>query len=55
MKNEFEQFQTVPELTLEPFKEEEPMIHQEPKAPVLEEDILSEDEGRWMHLPGRSI
>ena len=41
MKNEFEQFQTVPELTLEPFKEEEPMIHQEPKAPVLEEDILS--------------
>ena len=44
MKNEFEQFQTVPELTLEPFKEEEPMIHQEPKAPVLEEDILSEEE-----------
>ncbi|MCI9341144.1 MAG: toxic anion resistance protein [Dorea sp.] len=46
MKNEFEQFQTVPELTLEPFKEEEPMIHQEPKAPVLEEDILSEEERR---------
>ena len=46
MKNEFEQFQTVPELTLEPFKEEEPMIHQEPKAPVLNEDILSDEERR---------
>ena len=55
MKNEFEQFQTVPELTLEPFKEEEPMIHQEPKAPVLEEDILSEEERRAVDAFARQI
>ncbi|MEZ3486442.1 MAG: toxic anion resistance protein [Lachnospiraceae bacterium] len=47
MKNEFEQFQTVPKLTLEPFKEEvKPEILKEPEAPVLEEDILSEEERR---------
>ena len=55
MKNEFEQFQTVPELTLEPFKEEEPMIHQEPKAPVLEEDSLSEEERRAVDAFARQI
>lgn len=55
MKNEFEQFQTVPELTLEPFKEEEPMIHQEPKAPVLEEDILSKEERRAVDAFARQI
>ena len=55
MKNEFEQFQTVPELTLEPFKEEEPMNHQEPNAPVLVEDILTEEERRAVDAIARQI
>ena len=47
MKNEFENFQTVPELTLEPFQEEpKPQAVKEEKPPVLDEDILSEDERR---------
>ena len=46
MDNEFGQFQTVPELTLEPFKKEEKETHTatEPKAAVFDESILSEDE-----------
>ncbi len=48
MDNEFGQFQTVPELTLEPFKKEEKETHTatEPKAAVFDESILSEDERR---------
>ncbi len=47
MKNEFENFQTVPELTLEPFQEEpESRAVKEEKPPVLDEDILSEEERR---------
>ncbi len=47
MKNEFENFQTVPELTLEPFQEEQkPQAVKEEKPPVLDEDILTEEERR---------
>ena len=47
MKNECENFQTVPELTLEPFQEEpESRAVKEEKPPVLDEDILSEEERR---------
>lgn len=48
MDNEFGQFQTVPELTLEPFKKEEKETHTatEPKEAVFDESILSEDERR---------
>lgn len=47
MKNEFENFQTVPELTLEPFQEEpKPQFVKEEKPPVLDESILSEEERR---------
>ena len=46
--NEFEEFNTVPELTLEPFKKEEPKILEqtEKKDPMLDESILSEEERR---------
>lgn len=43
MNNEFETMQKVPTLTLEPFKEEEPVIV-EKKDPVMDETILSEEE-----------
>ncbi len=49
MENEFEQFQTVPELTLEPFKEEtkpQAQTIEEPEIPALDENILSDDERR---------
>ena len=47
MKNEFENFQTVPQLTLEPFQEEpKPQFVKEEKPPVLDESILSEEERR---------
>ena len=46
--NEFEEFNTVPKLTLEPFKKEEPKILEqtEKKDPMLDESILSEEERR---------
>ncbi len=46
--NEFEEFNTIPELTLEPFKKEEPKILEqtEKKDPMLDESILSEEERR---------
>lgn len=46
--NEFEEFNTVPELTLEPFKKEESKILEqtEKKDPMLDESILSEEERR---------
>ncbi len=46
--NEFEEFNTVPELTLEPFKKEEPKVLEqtEKKDPMLDESILSEEERR---------
>lgn len=43
MNNEFETMQKVPTLTLEPFKEEEP-VSVEKKDPVMDETILSEEE-----------
>ena len=47
MKNEFENFQATPVLTLEPFQEEpKPQPVKEEKAPVLNEDILSDEERR---------
>ena len=48
MDHEFGQFQTVPELTLEPFKKEEKETRTaaEPKAAVFDESMLSEDERR---------
>ena len=47
MKNEFEIFQATPVLTLEPFQEEpKPQPVKEEKAPVLNEDILSDEERR---------
>lgn len=47
MNNEFEGFNAVPELTLEPFKEEaKPVLAEEKKDPVLDESILSEEERR---------
>ena len=47
MNNEFEGFKAVPELTLEPFKEEaRPVLAEEKKDPVLDESILSEEERR---------
>ena len=47
MNNEFEGFNAVPELTLEPFKEEaRPVLAEEKKDPVLDESILSEEERR---------
>ena len=49
MKNEFENFQTVPELTLEPFQEEPKLkAVEEEKPPVLDEEILSEEERRMV-------
>ena len=46
--NEFEEFNTVPKLTLEPFKKEEPKVLEqtEKKDPMLDESILSEEERR---------
>ncbi len=46
--NGFEEFNTVPELTLEPFKKEEPKVLEqtEKKDPMLDESILSEEERR---------
>lgn len=47
MKNEFENFQAAPELTLNPFQDEpKPQAVTEEKAPVLDENILSEEERR---------
>lgn len=48
MDHEFGQFQTVPELTLEPFKKEEKETRTaaEPKAAIFDESMLSEDERR---------
>ncbi len=48
MDHEFGQFQTAPELTLEPFKKEEKETRTaaEPKAAVFDESMLSEDERR---------
>lgn len=48
MDHEFGQFQTVPELTLEPFKKEEKETRTaaEPKEAAFDESILSEDERR---------
>ncbi len=47
MGNEFEQFQTVPELTLEPFKEEgKPQDIEKQEPSMLDESILSEEEKR---------
>ncbi len=47
MKNEFENFQATPELTLNPFQDEpKPQTVTEEKAPVLDENILSEEERR---------
>ena len=47
MKHEFENFQTVPELTFEPFQEEpKPKVVKEEEAPVLDENILTEEERR---------
>ena len=47
MKHEFENFQTVPELTFEPFQEEpKPKVIKEEEAPVLDENILTEEERR---------
>ena len=49
MENEFEQFQKVPQLTLEPFTEEAVSPHAaEPEAPVFDESILSEDERKMV-------
>lgn len=49
MENEFEQFQEGPQLTLEPFKEEEVRPKTaEPEAPAFDESILSEDERRMV-------
>ena len=49
MENEFEQFQKVPQLTLEPFKEEAVSPRAaEPEAPVFDESILSEDERKMV-------
>lgn len=46
MKNEFEEFQTVPELTLEPFAEEKPPVQIKEEKQVFDDSILSEDERR---------
>lgn len=47
MNNEFEGFNAVPELTLEPFKEEaRPVLAEEKKDSVFDESILSEEERR---------
>ncbi len=47
MNNEFENFSTVPELTLEPFKEEEqlPAVEEKQKE-IFNDDILSAEERR---------
>ncbi len=45
MKNEFENFQATPVLTLEPFQEE-PKPQPVKEEPVLNEDILSDEERR---------
>ena len=47
MKNEFENFQATPKLTLNPFQDEpKPQAVKEEKGPVLDENILSEEERR---------
>lgn len=45
MSNEFESFQAVPELTLEPFAEEK-VVEVKEQEPVFDDSILSEDERR---------
>ena len=45
MSNEFESFQTVPELTLEPFAEEQ-VVEVKKKETVFDDSILSEEERR---------
>ena len=47
MNNEFENFSAVPELTLEPFKEEEQLPAVEEKQnEIFNDDILSAEERR---------
>ncbi len=47
MNNEFENFSTVPELTLEPFKEEEQLpAAEEKQKEIFNDDILSAEERR---------
>ena len=45
MSNEFESFQTVPELTLEPFAEEK-AVEVKKQEQVFDDSILSEEERR---------
>lgn len=45
MSNEFESFQTVPELTLEPFAEEQ-VVEMKKQETVFDDSILSEEERR---------
>ena len=61
MDNEFKEFATAPELTLEPFPEtaqaEEmvPVKKEEDSAPVFDESMLSEDERRMVDSFAKQI
>lgn len=46
MDNEFKEFQTVPELTLEPFQEEEPPVQTREEKVLFDDSFLSEEERR---------
>ncbi len=46
MDNEFKEFQTVPELTLEPFQEEEPPVQTREEKVLFDDSLLSEEERR---------
>ena len=54
MRNEFESFQTVPELTLEPFGEEK-IVEVKECEPVFDDSVLSEDERRTVQAFAEKI
>lgn len=54
MSNEFESFQTVPELTLEPFGEEK-IVEVKECEPVFDDSVLSEDERRTVQAFAEKI
>ena len=56
MNNEFETMGTVPELTLEPFKEEpQPLVKAEKQEMALDDSILTEEEKRTVEAFAEKI
>lgn len=55
MRQEFEEFQTVPELTLEPFREEEPPVRTKREKAAFDDSMLSEEERRAVDVFAQKI